>query len=253
MNQLTIYSTKTFSEDEIQELIDILNKLLEESQSVLESIYQKDLLIKSVIGELSEKFPDLWKLYNVLNGELKWLAESVGLKVEEPTNDIDNPYLPEEDNNTNHLIINNEEKLDCKKLYRKICKLTHPDKVKNIKLNKYFLTAKRLYSKKDQNGLQELYDLIILENAEKSEINDLQHIQNKINNAQIELNKNKNQLLEISLSEDHQIAVKYRNPNTKQEAEQLFSIRITNTINMLVSQITTLKSKIFGAYANATT
>jgi hypothetical protein len=250
MTSLTIYISQHFSEDEIQELIDTLNLILDESQLVLEDIYQKDLLIKSVFGELSEKFPELWELYNSLNGELKWLATTVGLKVETEGEEIDNPYIinPPEENNTNHLIINPEEKLDCKTIYRKICRLTHPDKVKNIKLNKYFLTAKRLYKKNDLNGLTELYELIILENTKMSEINDLEIIQSKIEKAKLDLLKNKNQLLNITLSEDLLMATKYRNKESQVEAELLFKTRITNTINTLISQINDLKSKIFGAY-----
>ena len=53
------------------------------------------------------------------------------------------------------------------------------------------------------------------------------------------------------MSEDNDIAVKYKNNETRLEAEHLFTIKITAITNHLISQLNDLKSKIYGATSNA--
>ncbi len=244
---LVIYTPQSYSEEDFILLINSLNILLEENQHILENIYQKDLFIKSTMGELIEKFPELWSLYNRIKGELKWLAEMVGLTVEEELPIVDNPYIKEEDR---PISIDIPKKESCKTMFKKISSLTHPDKVKNTKLNNYFITAKKLYKKQDLAALIELYDLIIVERF-TTKTSDIDLIKAKINTTKSEIDKNKNLLITISMSEDNDIAVKYKNNETRLEAEHLFTIKITAITNHLISQLNDLKSKIYGATSNA--
>ena len=244
--QLVIYKQPIYSEEDFILLIDSLNILLEENQQILESIYQKDLFIKSTMGELTEKFPELWTHYNYIMGELKWLASSIGLNVIEETIAVDNPYIK------NDQVIDDsiDKKDSCKTMFKKISSLTHPDKVRNSKLNNYFITAKKLYKKRDIFGLTELYDLILVERF-TTKTSDINLIKSKIDTTKSEINKNKDLLFNISLSEDNNIAVKYKNHETRLEAEHLFTIKITAITNHLISQLNDLKSKIYGATSNA--
>ena len=57
------------------------------------------------------------------------------------------------ENNIEEDIIDNDVDKKIKSVYRSIVKLTHPDKVKDNKLNNYYLKATNLYDKKDIIGL----------------------------------------------------------------------------------------------------
>jgi len=213
--------------------LDELTKLLEENQKILDLIYSKDIFIKTAIGKLSEKFPDLWKLYNILNGELQWLAKLIGAEISHNSIEIDNPYV-------NHDVVEKKQHPpSCKNIFRKICRLTHPDKIKNKKLNSQFILAKKLYEKGDLQGLQDLYDDIINEHTEETLAMRMSKIENEISD-------NRKVLLSLETSEDYVIAIKYQNQETQTEAEILFRTKL-NTINdNLLLQINQIKSKIFG-------
>lgn len=214
--------------------LDELTKLLEENQKLLELIYSKDIFIKTTIGKLSEKFPDLLKLYNILNGELQWLAKLIGAEVSHDSIEIDNPYINHDD-----VVEKKQHTPSCKNIFRKICRLTHPDKIKNKKLNNQFILAKKLYEKGDLQGLLDLYDDIINDYNEES-------LAKRISKIENEILDNKRTLSSLEISEDYVIAVKYQNNETQTEAELLFRTKL-NTINdNLLSQINQIKSKIFG-------
>jgi len=223
-------------------LLEQLNSLLDENHKILESIYDRDLYIKGTMSKLIDLHPDLYKLNSVLNGELNWLANVIGLKVSNNEIEIDNPYL-----NTEIKKPKKKANISCKILYRKISRLTHPDKIKNEKLNKYFITAKKLYKSQDLIALQELYDLVI---AELENIEDDVLLQ-RINKIKDEIENNKNTFIILELSEDYVIAVKYNNPNTKDEATQLFIEKINKINENLLFQINDIKSKFFGVPLNA--
>jgi len=228
MNQIVII--------EYSNSLDELTKLLEENQKLLEMIYSKDIFIKTAIGKLNEKFPDLWKLYNILNGELQWLAKLIGVEISHDSIEIDNPYV-----NTGNVDASEKKKFkpSCKNIFRKICRLTHPDKIKDKLLNSQFILAKKLYEKGDIQGLQDLYDDII-HNYNNESLN------KRITKIENEIFENKKLLFSLELSEDYIIAVKYQNQETQSEAELLFRNKINSINDNLLLQINQIKSKILG-------
>jgi hypothetical protein len=223
--------------------LDDLDKLLKQNQNLLDSIYQRDIFIKSAISKLIEQYPDLWKLYNILNGELTWLANLLGLAIQSDDINVDNPLL----NSTIKNVEKSKSTPSCKNLYRKICRLTHPDKIKNIKLNNYFIVAKILYKTQDYEGLQDLYELVL------AEINNITYesLQKRVNKLKDEINRNKVLFDSLGNSEDFQIATKFYNITTKLEAEQMFISKINLINNNLISQINEIKVKIYGVKLNA--
>lgn len=214
--------------------LDELTKLLEENQKILDLIYSKDIFIKTTISKLNEKFPDLWKLYNILNGELQWLAKLIGAEISHDSIEINNPYI-----NSDNIVEKKQYKPSCKNIFRKICRLTHPDKIKNKKLNDQFILAKKLYEKGDLQGLQDLYDDIINDYNEESLAKRMSKIENEILD-------NKRTLTSLEISEDYVIAVKYQNQETRTEAELLFRNRLNSINDNLFLQINQIKSKILG-------
>lgn len=249
MSQLVIHSIQNLSEEEIQRMMDLLNSLMDEKETIMEDVYHKDILVKSTIGELIETFPDLWKMFNDLSGELKWLASLIGATVIEEEDEFDNPYIPQPETKKPRDEVPEKVQLSCKELFHKICRLTHPDKVKNIKMTKYFITAKKLYHKKDQKGLQDLYDLILSNNINQKETNndELMILISRINIAKEEVKKAKSTLLSLKLSEDYQISMNYKDEETKELATHQFVGRLGRSISALQQQILDFKATYFAA------
>ena len=113
-------------------------RLIKELQFVeADYLYQSEILsiadgefFKSIENILSE-FPTLREIYYSKKDKIyKSAVESF----------VDSPI-------TESVII--EESLESKKLYRDIVKTTHPDKIKNHRLNELYLEATEAYSKND--------------------------------------------------------------------------------------------------------
>lgn len=247
MTNLILYKNQSFSEDEIEKLLKALNALIDEQNAIMEEVYQLDLFIKSTMALLIEAHPELFAEHNRLTGELKWLVGLIGGKINENTeNDIDNPYITNNEPEAPKEIAP-EERLSCRKLFQKICSLTHPDKIKHIKMTKYFITAKKLYHNADQKGLQSLLDLILSENIKSKNTNDDEYLilTSRIYIAKEDVTRAKITKDRLIFSEDHIISSKYKN-NEIETSNLLFTNRINKSIDALKQQIIEFKSSYFG-------
>lgn len=242
------------SQDELEVLLNNLNDLLSQNNNILEELYQNDIFVRKTLSELQDKHPDLLDLYSKVASEFKWLATSVGLEIKKTNNiEIDNPYLKEDENQSNIKDVDSKTKDSIKTIFRKICRLTHPDKIKSIILNKYFITAKKLYKKNNKAALDELLDLIIIESSNKNASKkscDL--IKEKISTTTIEIGKNKSKQIMFTLTSEYIISIKFINPDIviKAEGEKLFINHMHNLINSIVSQMNNLKTILEGKTKN---
>lgn len=72
---------------------------------------------------------------------------------------------------------------DIKKLYREIVKITHPDKVSDISLNKLYLTATQSYESGDFSKLYSICDLLSIEYS----LDNLDELQTKIDEFKLRI------------------------------------------------------------------
>lgn len=124
-------------------------RLMRELQFVeSDYLYQSEILkisdsefLNSVTGIL-DQFPDLKEIYYRRQNEI------LEKMIVEPKVEFAQP-VEEENRETLNLENLNDENLEAKKLYRDIVKSTHPDKIKNHKLNELYLQATEAYEKND--------------------------------------------------------------------------------------------------------
>jgi hypothetical protein len=116
-------------------------RLIRELQFVeSDYLYQSEILklsdsefLNSVTGIL-DQFPDLKEIYYRRQNEIfeKMIVEPMSESIQSVEEEVQI-----------------EENLEAKKLYRDIVKTTHPDKIKNHKLNELYLQATEAYEKND--------------------------------------------------------------------------------------------------------
>lgn len=103
---------------------------------------------------------------------------------------IDTPLTKEEKDlkkETDKIEVNRETRKKIKNLYRKIVKLTHPDKTKSEKLINTYIKSKKYY---EQNNLLELY-LICIELEIKIDLSDfkIEELLKSVEKKRMELQK----------------------------------------------------------------
>lgn len=147
-----------------------------------EVISEADSEFLNNVNSFLEKHPQLKELYDKrINDKIDQMIkkkedEIKDIQARESESDgngtMDNGDDGEksEDNgdNQNEVEENTEDKQDSKspklkKLYRDIVKLTHPDKVKNEKLNILYINATSLYDKNDLTGIYSICDELGIE------------------------------------------------------------------------------------------
>lgn len=93
------------------------------------------------------------------------------------------------DGNSDDFSDNTESNLkspDVKKIYREIVKLTHPDKIKDKKLNDFYIKSTELYNNNDKIGLYKICDELGI--AYDIDENDTDFIEDKINTLKKKIN-----------------------------------------------------------------
>jgi len=121
---------------ELQRLIKELQRLIKELQFVESDYeYQSEILRQSdkyffeSVDNLLENYPDLKKVWNEKNSQVvEFNTENVVVESIQVKSKVDNKV---------------------KKIYREIVKSTHPDKIKNSKLNELYLEATFAYESND--------------------------------------------------------------------------------------------------------
>jgi hypothetical protein len=120
------------------------------------SIYDAEFM--SQVDKFLETRPDLKEKYETKVN--KDLDEAVKKQVEQAEN-YDSENLDEFEENENKTSEEKSPKL--KKLYREIAKITHPDRVKDKKLNDWYIEATEYYEDNDLSGLYFICDQLGIE------------------------------------------------------------------------------------------
>jgi hypothetical protein len=178
-----------------------LKKLLKELDFI-ETDYE---YMSEVVSDADSDFMNSINKMLSKNKELKEIYDrKVSDKIDKTINDIDSEPIDDSfvDNenyeNTNKDDIGDNDidddfkfdkeeiSPDVKKIYRDIVKLTHPDKVKNEKLNEFYIKSTDLYNNNDKIGLYKICDELGI--SYDIDENDADIIEDKINNLKRKIN-----------------------------------------------------------------
>ena len=123
-----------------------------------EVVNEADTLFIESINDFLDKNPELKEVYDnkiteKINNSIKNAEESINeaFNIEESENEKD---IKEDEIDESPESIKQKEVISAiKKLYREIVKLTHPDKVKDTKLNNLYLKATEYYDEGNKIGI----------------------------------------------------------------------------------------------------
>lgn len=144
-----------------------------------------------IVSEADSEFMDSINQFLSKNPELKDLYDKkVTDRIEKTINNIKNneeqeELINEEQSKEDDVMIN-EKSPEVKKVYREIVKLTHPDKIKDKRLNNYYIKSTDLYNDNDKIGLYKICDELGIEY--QIDENDTEIIEDKINTLKRKIN-----------------------------------------------------------------
>lgn len=159
-----------------------LKKLLKELDFI-ETDYEYR---SEVISDADSEFMNCINDFLSKNPEIKELYDrKVTDKIDKIINDIESKNLNQEsekdftDDLNNDDFVTNEKSPEVKKIYREIVKITHPDKIKDKKMNDIYIKSTELYNNDDKIGLYKICDEINI--TYQIDENDTDIIEDKIN------------------------------------------------------------------------
>lgn len=144
-----------------------------------------------IVSEADSEFMDSINQFLSKNPELKDLYDKkVTNRIEKTIKNIKNneeqeEFINEEQSKEDDVMINDKSP-DVKKVYREIVKLTHPDKIKDKRLNNYYIKSTDLYNDNDKIGLYKICDELGIEY--QIDENDTEIIEDKINTLKRKIN-----------------------------------------------------------------
>jgi hypothetical protein len=174
---------------EIKKLLKELDFIEMDYEYRSEVVSEADSEFMNSINDFLSKNPELKDLYDkkvteriekTINDVKSKYEESDNIEIEEEQEN----NISEEENTDD--VISNEKSPEVKKVYREIVKLTHPDKIKDKRLNDFYIKSTELYNNNDKIGLYKICDElgIIYEMDE----NDSEVIEDKINTLKRKIN-----------------------------------------------------------------
>lgn len=182
---------------EVKKLLKELEFIESDFEYRNEIISEADARFINSINQFLQNHPDLKEIYDnkvteKINQSIKKTQENEEEKIEQITDNISEDGTNEQkdeseeiedteekDKNTKHLT-------KIKKLYREIVKLTHPDKIKNERLNEIYLKATKYYDSGNKIGIYAVCNELSIHYELESE--DVQLIYNEIQKYQQKIN-----------------------------------------------------------------
>ena len=183
---------------EVKKLLKELEFIESDFEYRNEIISEADAQFISSINQFLQNHPDLKEIYDnkvteKINQSIKKTQESSDEDKSEPTDiHIQEDDTIDEKEEPNNIEENKEETKNTKhfskikKLYREIVKLTHPDKIKNERLNEIYLKATKYYDEFNKIGIYAICnELSIQYELEEEDVSllyeEIQKYQQKIN------------------------------------------------------------------------
>jgi hypothetical protein len=160
-----------------------------------EIISEADAQFISSINQFLKNHPELKELYDTkvtekIEKSIKKNTESEEKKGESDDTINDDTEIEEEESvdikEIEEEIKDKKSISEIKKLYREIVKLTHPDKVKNKRLNEVYLKATKYYDDNNKIGIYAVCNELLIEYEIKTE--DIQLIYDEIKKYQQKIN-----------------------------------------------------------------
>jgi hypothetical protein len=160
-----------------------------------EIISEADAQFISSINQFLQNHPELKELYDSkvtekIEKSIKKNTESEEKKGESDDTITDDTEIEEEESvdikEIEEEIKDKKSISEIKKLYREIVKLTHPDKVKNKRLNEVYLKATKYYDDNNKIGIYAVCNELLIEYEIKTE--DIQLIYDEIKKYQQKIN-----------------------------------------------------------------
>jgi hypothetical protein len=179
---------------EIRKLLKELEFIESDFEYRNEIIGEADSQFINSINEFLKKNPELKEIYDSkvtekINQSIKKSEES-SEQIDDPNNEEDDSENETEESQT--IEENQEETQDkkyisvIKKLYREIVKLTHPDKIKNERLNDLYLKATKYYDDNNKIGIYAVCNELNIQYEISDD--DINLIYNEINKIQQKIN-----------------------------------------------------------------
>lgn len=200
--------------------------------------------INEMLSYLCTKFPkeveklrSLAELYNELVENSSVQSALNGFR-EQNRENLDREHGENEENTE----LGENEKLDlnqkCKKIFRKIAKLTHPDTTHTDKYEKVFNDAKKAYTNLELSLLLAILDeLENPENVGKKKKKKLEELKKKVYTSTNELKK-------LQSSDENSMLMDFKNPFKRPRVEAHFKYDTRSKINFLVQRIHELDSNV---------
>lgn len=169
---------------ELKKLLKELDFIETDYEYRSEVVSDADSEFMNCINDFLSKNPEIKDLYDrkVTNKIDKIIydieSESVNLNHEFEKNSTDN--LDNDD------FFTNEKSPELKKIYREIVKITHPDKIKDKKMNDIYIKSTELYNNDDKIGLYKICDEINI--TYQIDESDIDIIEDKINTLKRKIN-----------------------------------------------------------------
>lgn len=239
--QLVVYSAVPKTTDfESSSSISAKIEILERSISTLkENIAKAQDMICNFQSCMVEQHPDLIAESRMLEAQILDLvydslnAKSAAFSGETAETD----ELDEFADTVSEPIDSRELKKSCKKLYRKIAMLTHPDRTKNKRLREMFRSAKKAYDALDLAQLVSMYDNLMSNfteaQSETTEATLLTNLMSRFANLSTQDAELKKRWNKLQASDDYTLAHLYEcYPETTSRNFKLYMLQQITLLRM---------------------
>lgn len=171
---------------EIKRLLKELDFIETDYEYRSEIVSEADSEFMNSINQFLSKNPELKDLYDKkVTDRIEKTINNIKNN-EEKSIEINQEEFINEEQSKEDDVMTNEKSPEVKKVYREIVKLTHPDKIKDKRLNDYYIKATDLYNDSDKIGLYKICDELSIEY--QIDENDTEIIEDKINTLKRKIN-----------------------------------------------------------------
>lgn len=171
---------------EIKRLLKELDFIETDYEYRSEIVSEADSEFMNSINQFLSKNPELKDLYDKkVTDRIEKTINNIKNNEEESIEINQEELINEEQSKEDDVMINDKSP-EVKKVYREIVKLTHPDKIKDKRLNDYYIKATDLYNDNDKIGLYKICDELCIDY--QIDENDTEIIEDKINTLKRKIN-----------------------------------------------------------------
>ena len=185
MLNIVLYKMNKLKDLEIKKLLKELDFIEMDYEYRSEVVSEADSEFMNSINNFLSKNPELKEIYDKkVTDRIEKTINEVKQKEVDKSTQSDN--IEDDFNQDSIDDIISEKTPEVKKAYRDIVKLTHPDKVKDKRLNDFYIKSTDLYNNNDKIGLYKICDELGI--SYDIDENDTEIIEDKINTLKRKIN-----------------------------------------------------------------